>query len=174
MKRIFFFFLDQMSHFIIPRSCCSLPLSYTESYSRHVAFILTVLQSEIFHSSVSLFFSLTPCITMSFICFAHIKARRNLKSLLILPSAVLLAPFSLRHTVDLSVCIISAGGVLIESRDGEALKYQLALREREEEVKKRRWRETEISDGCWEMEENEWLGSPLSLPIVDGNDTRLV
>lgn len=68
---------------------------------------------------------------MSFIYFAHIKARRNPKSILFLPSALpdsspLCSPSC--TWFDLSVCPICAG-------DRAALKYKLVLRE--EERKKR-------------------------------------
>lgn len=106
---------------LIPRSCCSSPLGYNLILS--TAFILT----EIFQSSVFLFFSLTPCITMSFIYFAHIKARRNPESIFFsIPCSPLrlLSLFPQLHTVWPVSLRYRGWGALIESRDGSrALKY---------------------------------------------------
>lgn len=100
---------------------------------------MTVLQSEIFHSSVSLFFGLTPRITMSFICFAHIKARRNPKSPLFFSTLrsppLYCSPFSQLHTVWPVILHYQCKRVLIESQGWSGIKILASL-----ERRRRKWR----------------------------------
>ncbi len=76
---------------------------------------------------------------MSFICFAHIKARRNPKSLLFLPSALLhcIALPSLSCTRLTCQSALSALGSVDREPGRTGIKI-LASLEREEEVKKKK------------------------------------